>query len=242
MIETLAVVAEALATEALEAAATEAAQEGIAGLDYLPYADTYSSPIEVLDAEDVGGGDALGGLDADGQYDAFLDACGLSSEALEGATEVGREGLGVEGLSSPEVGVEERVPLEDSKGEVRHLLSPEESEHYEEVGLRPQEVDGRECLVRDDIDWERRDAYGQTNKARAEQGLAPLDREGRPYELHHVEQKADGMLAELTRDEHRGAGIDRVLHDPSKTSEIDRAAFDKIRAAHWRARAAEVQA
>jgi hypothetical protein len=89
---TIAAAAEVLATEAVEAAATELIQEAISGLDYLPYADSYNSPIEVLDAaEGVGSGDALGGLDGDGQYAAFLDACGLSPEALKGASEVGAD-------------------------------------------------------------------------------------------------------------------------------------------------------
>ncbi|MFB8831998.1 HNH/ENDO VII family nuclease [Azotobacter sp. CWF10] len=124
---------------------------------------------------------------------------------------------------------------------MQHHLSPQEAEHYENIELRAQEVNGRECLVRDDIDWDQRDAYGQTNRERAEQGLAPLAPDGRPYELHHVQQRPDGMLAELTRDEHRSAGVDRILHDPTKTSEINRAEFDQIRADHWCARAAEVQ-
>lgn len=159
------------------------------------------------------------------------------------ALDVDPEALGAEVRAcSPVAEAVEHVPLEDSKGEVRHHLSPQEDKHYENIGLRADEVNGRECLVRDDIDWEQRDAYGQTNRERAEQGLAPLAPEGRPYELHHVQQRSDGMLAELTRDEHRGAGMDRILHDPTKTSEIDRAEFNQIRADHWRARGAEVQA
>lgn len=172
-----------------------------------------------------------GKLAVGGDVKSVLSAMEVDPEAL--GAEVRRAGQAAEAI--------EHVPLEDSKGEVRHHLSPQEAAHYENVGIRVQEVNGRECLVRDDIDWEQRDAYGQTNKERAEQGLAPLDPEGRPYELHHVQQRSDGMLAELTRDEHRGAGVDRILHDPTKTSEIDRAEFDHIRADHWRARAAEVQ-
>ena len=176
------------------------------------------------------GGDA-DKLAVGGDVKSVLSAMEVDPEAL--GAEVRRVGQAAEAI--------EHVPLEDSKGEVRHHLSPQEASHYENVGLRAQEVNGRECLVRDDISWEQQDAYGQTNKERAEQGLAPLDPQGRPYELHHIQQRSDGVLAELTRDEHRGAGVDRVLHDPTKTSEIDRGEFDKIRADHWRARAAEVQ-
>lgn len=182
----------------------------------------------------------LGRADAVG--DAERLAIGGDVRSVLCAMEVEPEALGAEvRRASPVAEVIEHVPLKDSEGVIRHLLSPQEAAHYENIGLRAQGVNGRECLVRDDIDWQQRDAYGQTNKERSEQGLAPLDPEGRPYELHHVQQRSDGMLAELTRDEHRGAGVDRILHDPTKTSEIDRAEFDQIRADHWRARAAEVQ-
>lgn len=135
----------------------------------------------------------------------------------------------------------EQIPLLDSKGEARHHLSAPEAAHYERIGLRAQDVNGHECLVRNDINLGQRDAYGLTNQQRMGRGLAPLDPEGRPYELHHIQQRADGVLAELTRAEHRGSGIDRLLHDPKKESEINRAAFDQTRAAHWQARASEVQ-
>ena len=135
----------------------------------------------------------------------------------------------------------ETVAIYDSQGEVGARVSPEEAAHYENCGLESAEVGGKECLVRSDIDWDAKDQYGQTNLERAKQGLAPLDPEGRPYELHHVQQKPDGMLAELTREEHRGVGIDGVLHDSGQTSEIDRGAFNGERAAHWKARAEQVE-
>ncbi len=172
---------------------------------------------------------AVGHLGIGGDTRSILSALKISPESL------GKEVCGVGGGDTGE-----RVPLKDSKGEVRHHLTCQEAEHYEKIGLNPKEVNDRECLVRRDIDWERRDFYNQTNRERAEQGLAPLDGEGRPYELHHVQQRSDGMLAELTRAEHRGVGVDRLLHEPGKASEIDRGAFDQIRAAHWQTRAEEM--
>ena len=176
----------------------------------------------------------------EGSGDAL--SVGGDVESVLAALEIDPEALGAEVRAVADTEGGERVPIKDSKGEVRHEVSREEAEHYERIGLRPQEVDGRDVLVRDDIDWEQRDRDGRTNRERADQGLAPLDPEGRPYELHHVGQDADGMLAELTRDEHRGPGADRILHDPSKTSTIDRQEFDKIRQEHWKARAGEVSA
>jgi hypothetical protein len=175
-----------------------------------------------------------GEFDIGGNYRSILSALNIAPEAL------GREVRGVGGVAA---GTVERVPLVDSKGEVRHHISPEEAEHYEKIGLTPKEVNGRECLVRNDIDWEQRDAFGRTNLERAKQGLAPLDSEGRPYDLHHIQQDPNGMLAELTIEEHRGQGNFSILHDSSKPSEVDHGPeWDQVRADHWRARAAEVEA
>ncbi len=159
-------------------------------------------------------------------------------ESVLSALNVNIDGLAAE-IQATEVSAE-RVPLTDSKGDVRHEVSQAEAEHYSSIGLRAAEVNGHECLIRDDISWKQVDGNGLTNLERAEQGLAPQDAQGRPYELHHVEQKADGMLAELTKAEHVGPEINSVLHDSSKSSEIDRGAFDTVRSAHWQTRAAEV--
>ena len=118
------------------------------------------------------------------------------------------------------------------------MLSPEEAAHYEQIGLEPASVNDKECLIRRDIDWSQKDGYGQSNLERCERGLAPHDKNGKPIELHHVQQKSDGMLAELTYEEHRSAGVDKMLH-PNKVSEIDRLEFSKIKSEHWKTRALE---
>lgn len=55
--------------------------------------------------------------------------------------------------------------------------------------------------------------------------------------MHHIGQKPDSPLAELTTEEHRGAGNDTILHDKQKESEIDRNEFAKERKEHWKNRA-----
>ncbi|MDR2796784.1 MAG: HNH/ENDO VII family nuclease [Treponema sp.] len=114
--------------------------------------------------------------------------------------------------------------------------SQEESEIYKSTGLVPAEINGRDCLIRPDIDMNQKDEYGRTNKERMEYGLSPLDKNGKSIELHHIGQKADGPLAELTQEEHRGKGNDRILHDKNKDSEIDRVAFQKEKEQHWEER------
>jgi len=98
------------------------------------------------------------------------------------------------------------------------------------------EIAGRPCLIRNDFDSERVDAMGRTNKERMESGLAPLTNEGKPIELHHIGQKADSPLAELTMEEHRGKGNDTILHDKTVESEIDRNQFNMEKADHWKNR------
>ncbi|MBO1869751.1 HNH/ENDO VII family nuclease [Lachnoanaerobaculum sp. Marseille-Q4761] len=115
--------------------------------------------------------------------------------------------------------------------------SVKEYEIYRCAGLQEDEIGGKKCLIRSDIDWEQKDAMGRTNKERAEQGLSPINKEGKVIELHHIGQHADSPLAELNPDEHRGKGNDAILHDKTKESEIDRQVFAGERSSHWEARA-----
>ena len=123
---------------------------------------------------------------------------------------------------------------------VEAIRSEEEAEIYKEAGLESKEINGRECLVRTDINYEQVDDRGRTNLERMEKGLSPLDKDGQPYELHHIGQKMDAPLAELTKKEHISDGNYNVLHE-SKESEISRSEFNKERADHWKARAGEIK-
>ena len=116
------------------------------------------------------------------------------------------------------------------------ISSMEEYEIYKKADLEEKEINGKKCLVRKDIDLEQKDSMGRTNSERMEKGLPPLDKNGRPIELHHIGQKSDRPLAELTTSEHRGKGNDTVLHDKKKESEIDRDKFAEERSEHWKNR------
>lgn len=93
------------------------------------------------------------------------------------------------------------------------ICSIEEYEIYKKAGLKEVEINGKKCLIRDDINWNQVDEKGRTNQQRVEQGLAPLDKNGNAIQLHHIGQHADSPLAELTFEEHRCNGNDTVLHD-----------------------------
>jgi len=116
------------------------------------------------------------------------------------------------------------------------ISSMEEYEIYKKADLEEKEINGKKCLVRKDIDLEQKDSMGRTNSERMEKGLPPLDKNGRPIELHHIGQKPNSPLAELTTSEHRDKGNDIVLHDKKKESEIDRDKFAEERSEHWKNR------
>ncbi len=138
---------------------------------------------------------------------------------------------------------EEKDRIKEEKGWSDEIIDAiscvEEYEIYDKAGLVEAEIGGRKCLIRTDIDMEQKDERGRTNKERMKKGLAPIDKNGETIELHHIGQKQDSPLAELTTSEHRGKGNDVILHDKTKESEVDRAEFKKEKEQHWKDRAPE---
>lgn len=121
-------------------------------------------------------------------------------------------------------------------GVIAKLKSVDEYKLYENAGLYSTKLNGKTILSRDiDIKakFKKADGSFETNLQRMMGGRAPLDSTGKPYELHHVNQENDGVLAILTRKEHRGKGNSGILHDSGKSSEIIRDDFDKVREQFW---------
>ncbi|NNA76641.1 HNH/ENDO VII family nuclease [Pseudomonas lactis] len=147
-------------------------------------------------------------------------------------------------LELPEVSAETRERLEHLgfPEEVLDVIGSEaEARIYEDANLEPAQVNGKDALIRTDIDYDQKDLFGNTNLERMQMGKAPLDANGKPIELHHIGQKQDSPLAELTSSEHRGNGNDNVLHNKQKESEINREDFDKERKDYWKARAEQIE-
>ncbi len=121
---------------------------------------------------------------------------------------------------------------------VNAIRSMDEYRIYKEAGLVEGEVNGRKCLMKTDIDWEQKDAFGMTNRERVAEGYAPLDKDGRPIQLHHIGQHADSPLAELTFSEHRAGGNDKILHDKNKETEVHGEGnhWDNERKDYWKNR------
>lgn len=138
---------------------------------------------------------------------------------------------------------EEKQEIKEKTGWSDEIIdsigSMEEAQIYMDAGLQEAEIDGKKCLIRNDIDMDQVDEDGISNRERMERGRPPLTKDGQEVELHHIGQKPDSPLAELTTQEHRGVGNDTILHDKTKESEIDRAEFAKERKSHWKSRAEE---
>lgn len=116
---------------------------------------------------------------------------------------------------------------------INSTRSLEEAEIYKNANLKESEANGKKCLIRQDLNLEQKDEFGQTNRERMKNGKPPLTESGGKIELHHIGQHQDSPLAELTMQEHRGKGIDAVLHDKNIDSEIDRSSFATERKHHW---------
>ena len=130
-----------------------------------------------------------------------------------------------------------------SKEVNNRIRSVDELNVYKNEGLEEGEVNGRIVLKDNSIDINLKDEKGRTNLERMEKGLAPIDENGKPYNLHHIGQNADSPLAELKDGVHKKN--DAILHDKLKPTEVhgenSNVNWDKERSEHWKARAEEIK-
>ena len=117
-----------------------------------------------------------------------------------------------------------------------YIDSLDEADIYMKADLKEAENNGKKCLMKKGIELDQKDEDGITNKEKLERGKAPITINGDGIELHHIGQKQNSPLAELTMEEHRGVGNDVILHDKTKETEIDRGKFDKERQEYWKSR------
>jgi len=118
------------------------------------------------------------------------------------------------------------------------IRSQEEFDIYRKANLKEIDVGGRTALIRSNIDINTVDDFGRTNAQRMAEGYSPIDSQGEVIELHHIGQKANSPLAELTMQEHRGRGNDTILHDKTQPTEVytENNNWTAQRQNHWRSR------
>lgn len=129
---------------------------------------------------------------------------------------------------------------------IDNIKNMKQYEILKNAGLIEVDINGRKCLIKENMDLDYTDEDGISNRERMERGLAPLDsKTGKPIELHHLGQKADSPLVELTEEEHRtgeyedGKKNQSLWHDNTIESEVHGEGnnWDQERKAHWKARA-----
>lgn len=129
---------------------------------------------------------------------------------------------------------------------IDNIKNMKQYEILKNAGLIQVEINGRKCLIKENIDLDYTDEDGVSNRDRIARGLAPLDsKTGKPLELHHLGQKADSPLVELTEEEHRtgeyedGKKNQSLWHDNTVETEVHGEGnnWDQERKAHWKARA-----
>ena len=142
------------------------------------------------------------------------------------------KGATLNGLTMDEAALIQResgYPL----GVIKEFHSMDEYEVYKKANLVKTIVGNKPALTRD-IDWGQTDSFGKTNLERALNGAPPLDPDGLSYELHHVGQQNDSVLAIMTQSEHRGEGNFKILHDNLLESVIDRGEFALEKKEFWK--------
>ncbi|HEJ8090239.1 TPA: HNH/ENDO VII family nuclease [Serratia liquefaciens] len=101
----------------------------------------------------------------------------------------------------------------------------------------PIQFNGNKVYQRNDLfDPNAVDARGRSNIQRMEKGLAPLDANGNSVNLHHMLQRQDGPIAEVTQAFHKENHGVIHINDNSIPSGINRTEFDKWRSNYWKER------
>jgi filamentous hemagglutinin len=66
-------------------------------------------------------------------------------------------------------------------------------------------------------------------------GIAPIGKDGKSVELHHLKQQNNGIIVEVTNTEH--LENTQIWHRYTDISEIERKEFDAWRIKYWKERA-----
>lgn len=181
---------------------------------------------------------------------ALIEQCSAKASetrALEGTddsedTEMKKEGL----VEDEKSRIKEETGWSDKI--IDNIKNMKQYEVLKNADLKEVEINGRKCLIKENIDLDYIDEDGVSNRDRMVRGLAPLDSEtGKPIELHHLGQKVDSPLVEFTEEEHRtgeyedGKKNQSLWHDNTVETEVHGEGnnWDQERKAHWKARASQ---
>lgn len=178
---------------------------------------------------------------------ALMEQCSLRATektSADDATKSEASETKSEGLTE-----EEKAKIKEETGWsdeiIDNIKNMKQYEILKNAGLVEVEINGRKCLIKENIDLDYTDEDGVSNRDRIARGLAPLDsKTGKPIELHHLGQKADSPLVELTEEEHRtgeyedGKKNQSLWHDNTKETEVhgEGNTWNQERKEHWKSR------
>ena len=83
------------------------------------------------------------------------------------------------------------------------------------------------------------DKQGRTNIQRMEEGLAPIGKDGKSVNLHHVDQMDNGPIQEISATSHQQNYSDLHQNTGKSPSQINRPYFNKWRSSYWEWRASQ---
>lgn len=110
-----------------------------------------------------------------------------------------------------------------TKNTVKEFSSVEEANIYLEADLKELTINGKRALISKKINWKHKDSNGMTNVERLNSQKPPVDENNVSFQVHHIGQKNDSLLAVLSKEEHVGAGNSAILH-PKATSDVEHGA------------------
>lgn len=117
---------------------------------------------------------------------------------------------------------------------IKSIHSYDEYNIYKTAGLKPTRFSPSKWAFTREIDWSLVDSQGRTNVQRVSKwGLAPIDKDGMSYELHHVGQKADSPLAILSKNEHRSKDNYSILHYTEEGKNVTDDVWRKQKKEFW---------
>lgn len=178
---------------------------------------------------------------------ALIEQCSAKTSEI-GASEGTDDSEGTE-TKNEGITEEEKAKIKEETGWsdeiIDNIKNMKQYEILKDADLKEVEINGRKCLIKENIDFDYTDEDGVSNRDRMARGLAPLDsKTGKPIELHHLGQKADSPLVELTEEEHRtgeyedGKKNQSLWHDNTVETEVHGEGnnWDQERKAHWKTR------
>lgn len=175
----------------------------------------------------------------------LLGQSSLMTNNVNETAEVSKDETKSEDLSDAEKAkVKEKTGWSDEI--IDNIKNLKQYEILKSAGLVEIEINGRKCLIKENIDLNYEDEDGITNRDRMAHGLSPLDiKTDKPIELHHLGQKINSPLVELTEEEHRtgeyedGKKNQSLWHDNSIVTEVhgEGSNWDQERKTYWKERA-----